>query len=72
VQAQLGLTEVWLAAGDSANACSEAASLLEATLKTAELTLLARTWEIRARVAMATDQQRIAHDCVRNPMATLE
>jgi len=70
--AQLGLTEVWLAAGDRSTARSEAASLLEATLTTAEPTLLARAWEMSARVAMAGDEQRIAHDCVRNALAILD
>jgi DNA-binding winged helix-turn-helix (wHTH) protein/tetratricopeptide (TPR) repeat protein len=72
LQAQLGLVEVWLAEGNLANARSEAASLLEAALKTAEHTLLARAWEINARVAMATDQQQDAQDCIQNALTILQ
>jgi DNA-binding winged helix-turn-helix (wHTH) protein/tetratricopeptide (TPR) repeat protein len=72
LQAQLGLTEVRLAAGNLTNARSEAASLLEASLKTAEPTLLARAWEISARVAMATDQRQDAYDCIQNALTIVQ
>lgn len=72
LQAQLGLTELWLAERKLTNARSEAASLLEAALKTSEPTLLARVWEISARVAMATDEQQKAHDCMQNALTVLQ
>jgi tetratricopeptide (TPR) repeat protein len=72
LQAQLGLTEVWLADGNLIKARSEAASLLEAARKTAEPTLLARAWEIGARVALAADQQKDAYDCIQNAVAIVQ
>jgi hypothetical protein len=72
MQAQLGLTHVWLASGNLTSARAEAASLLAAALRTAEPTLQAQAWEIKARVAIATDSEREARECIQQALTIVE
>jgi tetratricopeptide (TPR) repeat protein len=53
MNAQLGLTNTWLASGNVRNARAEADRFRESALSTAEPNLQALAWEVAARVAMA-------------------
>jgi len=72
MQAQLGLIQVSLASGNLTTARAEASSLLESALGTAEPTLHAQAWEIKARVAIATDVEREAHECIQQAISVVE
>ena len=72
LQAQLGLTHVWLASRNFTSARAEATDLLEASMRTAEPTLQAQAWEIKARVAIATDNEREASECVQEALTIVE
>src|SRR5262245_14045656 len=53
MNAQLGLSDVWLASGNLPSARREADRFLQAALSTAEPNLHALAWDVNARVAMA-------------------
>jgi tetratricopeptide (TPR) repeat protein len=53
MNAQLGLSNTWLASGNLRNARAEADRFRESALSTAEPNLQALAWEVAARVAMA-------------------
>ena len=72
MQAQLGLIQVSLASGNLTTARAEASSLLESALGTSEPTLHAQAWEIKARVAIAMDVEREAHECIQQAMSVVE
>ncbi|HME71203.1 MAG TPA: hypothetical protein VKM54_15230 [Myxococcota bacterium] len=66
-----GLTDLWLAKGDLAQAETQAKRFLNVTLSTAERTCQALAWEANARVAAATDLMR-AKDCITAALSTME
>jgi hypothetical protein len=72
MQAQIGLTQVSLASGNLATARAEAAGLLESALRTAEPTLHAQAWEIKARVAIAAELEREARECIQQALSIVE
>jgi hypothetical protein len=72
MQAQLGLIQVSLASGNLTTARTEASALLESALGTAEPTLHAQAWEIKARVAIATDVGHEAHECIQQAISVVE
>jgi hypothetical protein len=53
MMAQLGLSDVWLQAGNLVNATLHADAFLKSALSTADPNLRAFAWELQARVAMA-------------------
>jgi len=53
--AQLGLSNVWLSAGNLASAGGEADSFLESALSTADPHIQALAWEMKTRIAMAEE-----------------
>jgi len=67
-----GLTELWLAEGDLAQARPQAERFLGLTLTTAERTWQALAWEVNARVAMAELDAPRAQDCIARALATME
>jgi len=69
---ELGLTELWLAKGDLAQAKSHAQQLLELASATAERTWQALAWEVNARVAMAELDLTRAQDCIAKGLSAME
>jgi DNA-binding winged helix-turn-helix (wHTH) protein/tetratricopeptide (TPR) repeat protein len=69
---QSGLTELWLAKGDWAEARREAESFLEITLATAERTYQGLAWEANARAAMAAQDGTRAEECIAKALSTIE
>jgi DNA-binding winged helix-turn-helix (wHTH) protein/tetratricopeptide (TPR) repeat protein len=67
-----GLTELWLAQGDLAQARPHAERFLKLALATAEHTWQALAWEANARVAMAERDLRRAQDCIANGLSSME
>ena len=70
--AQLGLSNVWLAAGSLRKAHLEADRVLESALSTAEPNLHALAWEVGARVAMAEKDWKGAEEKIERGLAVLE
>jgi DNA-binding winged helix-turn-helix (wHTH) protein len=69
---EVGLTELWLAQGDLAQARSQAERFLHATLATAERTWQALAWDANARVAEAEGDLPRAQACIARAVATME
>jgi tetratricopeptide (TPR) repeat protein len=72
MQAQAGMTETLLSAGDLESAHREADVLLQSALSTAEPNTRARAWEIKSRVARTEGDHAGARACVENAMAILD
>jgi DNA-binding winged helix-turn-helix (wHTH) protein/tetratricopeptide (TPR) repeat protein len=72
MQAQAGMTETLLSAGDLENAHREADALLQSALSTAEPNTRARAWEIKSRVARAEKDHTGARACIENALAILD
>jgi DNA-binding winged helix-turn-helix (wHTH) protein/tetratricopeptide (TPR) repeat protein len=70
--AQLGLSDVWLASGDLPKARSEAESLLQSALSTADPDLQALAWELKTRVAIAGHDWSEAQGCIEQALAVVE
>jgi len=70
--AQLGLSNVWLSAGNLASAGGEADSFLESALSTADPHIQALAWEMKTRIAMAEDAWEVAADHLRKALALAE
>ena len=68
---QSGLTELHLAKGDLAQALEEGQRFLDVSLATAEHTWQALAWEVNARVALASRNQRRAKECISNAPAAI-
>jgi DNA-binding winged helix-turn-helix (wHTH) protein len=68
---QGGLTEVWLAKGDLAQARLEAERFLEVSLATDERTFQGLAWETNARIAIAQGFYARAEECIANAFATI-
>src|SRR5262249_28268525 len=69
MHAELGLSNVLLAAGDFANAQHEADRFLKSALSTSNPYLQALAWEMRAHVAMAQRQWVAAEDHLSKALA---
>ena len=69
---EAGLTEVWIAKGDLAQARRDAEIFLEVTLATAERTWQARAWEINARIAMTQQDLSQPQMCISRALATIQ
>src|SRR6185503_10142048 len=72
MNAQLGLSNAWLASGNLRNARAEADRFRESALSTAEPNLQALAWEVAARVAMAEKNWNGAEDSIEKSMEILE
>ena len=72
MNAQLGLSNVWLASGDLRTAGLEAERFLQSALSTAEPNLQALAWELGARVAMAEKDRKGAEDKIEKGLAILQ
>jgi DNA-binding winged helix-turn-helix (wHTH) protein/tetratricopeptide (TPR) repeat protein len=72
MNAQLGLSQAWLAAGNLRNARTEADRFLELALSTAEPNLQALAWEVEARVAMAAKDWKGAQEHIEKALAILQ
>ena len=72
MQAQVGMTQSFLYAGDLENAHRHADAFLEAALSAAEPNMRARAWEMKARVARAAKDHRGAMECIKNAMAIVD
>jgi hypothetical protein len=69
---QSGLSELWLAKGDLAQARVQGRTFLNAAMATAERTWQARAWETNARIAMAERDLPQAQLCVARALSTME
>ena len=67
-----GLTELWLAEGNLAQARHQAERFLSLTLTTAERTWQALAWEANARVALAELDAPRAQECIAKALSTME
>jgi tetratricopeptide (TPR) repeat protein len=72
MNAQLGLCNAWLAAGDPGRARKEADRLLESACATAEPNLQALAWEAQARLEMAGQNWTAAADKIQKALAIVE
>ena len=72
MNAQLGLCNVWLAAGDLRRARTEADRFLESACSTAEPNLQALAWEAQARIEMAGQNWTAALDRIQKGLAIVE
>jgi tetratricopeptide (TPR) repeat protein len=72
MNARLGLSNVWLAAGEFERARTEADRFLEAALSTAEPNLLTLAWEAQARIAMARHEWARAWEHIRKSLAIVD
>ncbi len=72
MNAQLGLSNTWLASGNLRNARAEADRFRESALSTAEPNLQALAWEVAARVAMAEKDWNGAENSIAKGMEILE
>ena len=72
MSAQLGLSNVWLAAGSLGRARSEADRFLASALSTAEPNLHALGWDVQARVSMAEKDWRGAEANIERGLVVLE
>jgi tetratricopeptide (TPR) repeat protein len=70
--AQLGLSNVWLALGNLANARGEADAFLESALSTADPHLQALAWEMKTRIAIAEQEWDAAADHLREALSIVE
>jgi hypothetical protein len=61
---EAGLTELWLAKGDAAQARREARCFLEVALATEEHTFQALAWEANSRVSVAEHNWQRAEECI--------
>lgn len=71
MQAQLGLSEAWLASGDFENAGVEADRFLQSALSTADPNLQVLAWELQARVAIAHKDCKAGEEFVQKALAIL-
>jgi hypothetical protein len=69
MNAQLGLTDAWLAAGNLRNARTEADRFLDAASSTSEPNLLALRSDVQARVAMAAKDWKRAERHIESALA---
>jgi len=72
MNAQLGLSNVWLASGKLRQARLEADRFLESALSTAEPNLQALAWELQARVAMAAKDWNCAEEKIEQGLAVVQ
>jgi len=72
MNAQLGLSNVWLASGDLRKARLAADRFLQSALSTAEPNLQALAWEVGARVAMAEKDWKGAEETIEKGLAVLQ
>ena len=72
MKAQLGLGDVWLAAGRLGRARAEAARFLASALSTAEPNLHALAWDLQARVSLAEHDWKRAEADIERGLAVLE
>ena len=72
MNAQLGVSEVWLQFGDLVNARLNADSFLESALSTADPHVRALAWELQARVAMAEQNSSRAEQAIETALKILE
>ena len=72
MNAQLGLSDVWLASGNLRKARLEADRFLESALSTAEPNLQALAWDVGARVAMAEKDWKAAEEKIEKGLAVLQ
>ncbi len=72
MNAQLGLSNVWLASGNLGRARLEADRFLRSALSTAEPNLQALAWELGARVAMAEKDGKAAEESIEKGLAVLQ
>jgi len=72
MNAQLGLSNVWLASGNLRKARLEAKRFLHSALSTAEPNLQALAWEVGARVAMAGKDWNGAEEKIEKGLAVLQ
>jgi tetratricopeptide (TPR) repeat protein len=72
MNAQLGLSNVWLASGNLRKARLEAERFLQSALSTAEPNLQALAWEVEARVAMAEKDWKGAEEKIEKGLAVLQ
>ncbi len=70
--AQLGLSDVWLQAGNLVKARLQADALLEAALSTADPNVRALGWELQARIAMAEQHSSRAEQAIQKALEILE
>jgi DNA-binding winged helix-turn-helix (wHTH) protein/tetratricopeptide (TPR) repeat protein len=71
MNAQLGLSDVWLASGNLRKARLEADRFLQSALSTAEPNLQALAWEVEARVALAEKDWKGAEEHIEKGLAVL-
>jgi DNA-binding winged helix-turn-helix (wHTH) protein/tetratricopeptide (TPR) repeat protein len=71
MQAQLGLSDVWLATGELAKAPAEANHFLESALSTDDPNLQVLAWELTTRVAIAQKNWKDAEEYAQKALATL-
>jgi hypothetical protein len=67
-----GMTELWLAKDDRAQARFWAEQLLQTSLATAERTWQALAWEANARVALSNRDRARAQQCIAQALSTVE
>jgi DNA-binding winged helix-turn-helix (wHTH) protein/tetratricopeptide (TPR) repeat protein len=72
MNAQLGLSDVWLASGNLRKARLEADRFLESALSTAEPNLQALAWDVGARVAMAEADWTAAEEKIEKGLAVVQ
>ena len=72
MNAQLGLSNLWLAARNLRKARLEADRFLQSALSTAEPNLQALAWEVGARVAMAEKDWKGAEEKIEKGLAVLQ
>ena len=72
MNAQLGLSNVWLLSGNVLNARLEADLFLESALSTADPHLQALAWEMKTRVAMSEHDWMGAREYVQQALAIVE
>jgi DNA-binding winged helix-turn-helix (wHTH) protein/tetratricopeptide (TPR) repeat protein len=72
MNAQLGLSNVWLASGNLRKARLDADRFLQSALSTAEPNLHALAWEVNARVAMAEKDWKGAEEKIEKGLAVLQ
>jgi len=70
--AQLGLSNVWLASGNLANARGEADAFLESALATADPHIRALAWEMKTRIAIAEQKWEQAAGHLREALSIVE
>ncbi len=71
MQAQLGLSAAWLGLGEIAKARAAADKFLEAALANEDPNLQSRGWEVKARIAMASDDWTEAEHAIAQALEIL-